>query len=205
MWVTDDVIIVGAGPSGLAAAIAAKQRGLDYLVLEKGSLVNSIYRFPPHMVFFTTPELLEIGGVPFVSPFEKPTRAEALRYYRRSWTRSICRSRMTRGARRSLREPDAAKSRETTIASSPSRRGRLAASRVRQRAMSSWRSATTIGRTARDSRRRSAARLALLHRAASLLPSARRHRRRQELGGEGGARTVPRRRARDARASRRRS
>jgi thioredoxin reductase (NADPH) len=78
-----DVIIVGGGPSGLSAAIAAKQRGLDYQVLEQGTLVNSIYRFPPQMVFFTTPELLEIGGLPFVSPFEKPTRAEALRYYRR--------------------------------------------------------------------------------------------------------------------------
>jgi thioredoxin reductase (NADPH) len=78
-----DLIIVGAGPSGLSAAIAAKQRGLDYQVLEQGTLVDSIYRFPPQMVFFTTPELLEIGGLPFVSPFEKPTRAEALRYYRR--------------------------------------------------------------------------------------------------------------------------
>ena len=73
-----DVIIVGAGPSGLSAAIAAKQRGLDYQVLEQGVLVNSIYRFPPQMVFFTTPELLEIGGLPFVSPYDKPTRAEAL-------------------------------------------------------------------------------------------------------------------------------
>jgi thioredoxin reductase (NADPH) len=78
-----DLLIVGAGPSGLAAAIAAKQRGLDYEVLEQGVLVNSIYRFPPHMIFFTTPELLEIGGLPFVSPFDKPTRAEALRYYRK--------------------------------------------------------------------------------------------------------------------------
>jgi thioredoxin reductase (NADPH) len=78
-----DLLIVGAGPSGLSAAIAAKQRGLDYQVLEQGALVNSIYNFPPQMVFFTTPELLEIGGLPFVSPFDKPTRTEALRYYRR--------------------------------------------------------------------------------------------------------------------------
>jgi thioredoxin reductase (NADPH) len=78
-----DVIIIGAGPSGLSAAIAAKQRGLDYEVLEQGVLVNSIYRFPPQMVFFTTPELLEIGGLPFISPFDKPTRAEALKYYRK--------------------------------------------------------------------------------------------------------------------------
>src|SRR5205809_755055 len=78
-----DLIIVGAGPSGLSAAIAARQRGLDYLVLEQGILVNSIYRFPPSMVFFTTPELLEIGGLPFVSPNDKPTRVEALRYYRK--------------------------------------------------------------------------------------------------------------------------
>src|SRR6266550_5051867 len=78
-----DLIIVGAGPSGLSAAIAAKKRGLDYQVLEQGVLVNSIYRFPPQMVFFTTPELLEIGGLPFVSPYDKPTRAEALKYYRK--------------------------------------------------------------------------------------------------------------------------
>src|SRR5213080_2008553 len=78
-----DLIIVGAGPSGLSAAIAAKQRDLDYQVLEQGVLVNSIYRFPPQMVFFTTPELLEIGGLPFVSPFDKPTRTEALKYYRK--------------------------------------------------------------------------------------------------------------------------
>src|SRR6184192_4832921 len=78
-----DVLIIGAGPSGLSAAIAAKQRGLDYQVIEQGVLVNSIFNFPPQMVFFTTPELLEIGGLPFVSPYDKPTRVEALRYYRR--------------------------------------------------------------------------------------------------------------------------
>ncbi len=78
-----DVTIVGAGPAGLAAGIAAKRVGLDYSIIEKGVLVNSIYRFPVNMVFFTTPELLEIGGLPLVSPYEKPTRLEALRYYRR--------------------------------------------------------------------------------------------------------------------------
>lgn len=78
-----EITIVGAGPAGLAAAIAAKRLGLDYSIVEKGVLVNSIYRFPVNMVFFTTPELLEIGGLPLVSPFEKPTRLEALRYYRR--------------------------------------------------------------------------------------------------------------------------
>src|SRR6186713_3626996 len=78
-----DLLIVGAGPSGLATAIAARQRGLDYLVIERGVLVNSIFHFPVHMVFFTTPELLEIGGLPLVTPYDKPTRIEALRYYRR--------------------------------------------------------------------------------------------------------------------------
>ena len=78
-----DVLIIGAGPAGLATAIAAKEQHLDYVVVEKGVLVNSIFRFPVNMVFFTTPELIEIGNLPLVSPFDKPTRLEALRYYRR--------------------------------------------------------------------------------------------------------------------------
>jgi thioredoxin reductase (NADPH) len=78
-----DLLIVGAGPSGLAVAIAAHDAGLDYEVLEKGVLVNSIFHFPRAMTFFTTPDLLEIGGLPFVTPYEKPTQWEALRYYRR--------------------------------------------------------------------------------------------------------------------------
>jgi thioredoxin reductase (NADPH) len=77
------VLIVGAGPAGLAAAIAARRSGLSYRVLEKGALVNSLLHYPTNMVFFTTPELMEIGGLPFVSPNEKPSRQEALRYYRR--------------------------------------------------------------------------------------------------------------------------
>jgi thioredoxin reductase (NADPH) len=78
-----DLIIVGAGPVGLSAAIAARQRGLSHVVLEKGALVNSLVHYPAAMVFFTTPELMEIGGLPFVSPNDKPSRLEALRYYRR--------------------------------------------------------------------------------------------------------------------------
>ena len=78
-----DVIIIGGGPAGLATAIAATRRALDYQVIEKGALVNSLLHYPTEMVFFTTPELMEIGGIPFVSPYDKPTRLEALRYYRR--------------------------------------------------------------------------------------------------------------------------
>jgi len=78
-----DVLIIGAGPAGLATAIAAARGGLDYQVIEKGALVNSLLHYPTEMVFFTTPELMEIGGMPFVSPYDKPTRLEALRYYRR--------------------------------------------------------------------------------------------------------------------------
>ncbi|MXY15771.1 MAG: YpdA family putative bacillithiol disulfide reductase [Acidobacteria bacterium] len=78
-----DLIIIGAGPAGLAAAIAARRADLDFRIFEKGALVNSLFRFPSQMVFFTSPELLEIGGLPFVSPREKPTRDETLRYYRR--------------------------------------------------------------------------------------------------------------------------
>ena len=79
---TYDVIVVGGGPTGLACAIEATRRGLTHLVLEKGCVVNSLYRYPVNMVFFTTPELLEIGELPLVCQREKPTRLEALKYYR---------------------------------------------------------------------------------------------------------------------------
>ncbi len=78
-----DVVVVGAGPSGLAAAIEAKKYGMSYVVLEKGGITNSILYFPTQMIFFTTPERLEIGGIPLVSEREKPTRNEALKYYRK--------------------------------------------------------------------------------------------------------------------------
>jgi len=78
-----DVIIIGAGPIGLACALEAKKNDLTYVVLEKGTLVNSLYNYPANMTFFSTSERLEIGGVPFVSNNNKPTRNEALEYYRR--------------------------------------------------------------------------------------------------------------------------
>ena len=78
-----DIIIIGSGPIGLACALAAKKKGLDYLILEKGCLVNSLYQYPVNMTFFSTSERLEIGGIPFVSNNVKPTRNEALEYYRR--------------------------------------------------------------------------------------------------------------------------
>jgi thioredoxin reductase (NADPH) len=83
-----DVIIIGSGPIGLNSAIEAKKAGLSYLVLEKGVLVNSIYQFPTNMTFFSTSQLLEIGDVPFIAHSDKPTRKEALEYFRRvqdSW------------------------------------------------------------------------------------------------------------------------
>jgi len=78
-----DIIIVGAGPIGLACGIAAKNEGLSYVIIDKGTLVNSLYHYPNGMTFFSTSEKLEIGGVPFISHNPKPTRLEALEYYRR--------------------------------------------------------------------------------------------------------------------------
>lgn len=77
------IIIIGGGPIGLACALEGQKTGLEYLVLEKGALVNSIYNYPVNMSFFSTSERLEIGGIPFVSNNPKPTRPEALEYYRR--------------------------------------------------------------------------------------------------------------------------
>lgn len=78
-----DVFIIGAGPIGLACGIACKQAGLTYLIADKGPLVNSLYNYPLNMTFFSTSDRLEIGDVPFISHAPKPTRSEALEYYRR--------------------------------------------------------------------------------------------------------------------------
>ena len=78
-----DVLVIGAGPTGLACAIDAQNEGLDVVLVDKGCLTNSLFHYPANMTFFTTPELLEIGNIPFPSPNQKPTRAEALEYYRK--------------------------------------------------------------------------------------------------------------------------
>lgn len=78
-----EVIVIGAGPTGLACAIELKKRGVRTMIVDKGCLTNSLYNYPTHMTFFTTPELLEIGDIPMTSLNEKPTRTEALKYYRR--------------------------------------------------------------------------------------------------------------------------
>ena len=78
-----DVLVIGGGPIGLTCGIAAKQAGLSYVIVEKGCLVNSLYNYPANMSFFSTSEKLEIGEVPFMSIANKPTRNEALEYYRR--------------------------------------------------------------------------------------------------------------------------
>ncbi len=78
-----DVAIVGAGPTGLACGIELERRGLKPVLFDKGCVVNSLYHYPINLVFFTTPELLEIGDIPMTSLNEKPGRTEALKYYRR--------------------------------------------------------------------------------------------------------------------------
>jgi thioredoxin reductase (NADPH) len=80
---SSDVLVIGAGPTGMACAIEAQRIGLRAVLMDKGCLVNSLFHYPAHMTFFTTPELLEIGDIPFSSPNQKPGRSEALEYYRK--------------------------------------------------------------------------------------------------------------------------
>ncbi|HXC95772.1 MAG TPA: YpdA family putative bacillithiol disulfide reductase [Edaphobacter sp.] len=80
---TVDLLVIGAGPTGLACAIEAQRAGFSALLVDKGCLCNSLFNYPANMTFFTTPELLEIGDMPFSSPNQKPNRSEALEYYRK--------------------------------------------------------------------------------------------------------------------------
>ena len=77
-----DVLVIGAGPTGMASAIEAQRAGFKVALIDKGCLVNSLFHYPANMVFFTTPELLEIGDIPFTTANQKPNRHEALEYYR---------------------------------------------------------------------------------------------------------------------------
>ncbi|RSL16264.1 thioredoxin reductase (NADPH) [Edaphobacter aggregans] len=78
-----DLLVIGAGPTGMACAIEAQRAGFTALLVDKGCLCNSLFHYPANMTFFTTPELLEIGNIPFSSPNQKPNRSEALEYYRK--------------------------------------------------------------------------------------------------------------------------
>src|SRR3982750_3741935 len=78
-----DLLVIGAGPTGMACAIEAQRAGFSALLVDKGCLCNSLFHYPSNMTFFTTPELLEIGDIPFASPNQKPNRSEALEYYRK--------------------------------------------------------------------------------------------------------------------------
>ena len=78
-----DVLVIGAGPTGLACGIEAQKSGFTVVVVDKGCVVNSLFNYPANMTFFTTPELLEIGDIPFSTAHQKPTREEALEYYRK--------------------------------------------------------------------------------------------------------------------------
>src|SRR5450755_1367783 len=80
---TFDVLVIGAGPTGMACAIEAQRAGLRAVMVDRGCLCNSLFHYPSNMTFFTTPELLEIGDIPFSSPNQKPIRNEALEYYRK--------------------------------------------------------------------------------------------------------------------------
>ena len=194
-----DVLIVGGGPAGLATAIASRHLGLDYLVVEKGTVADAIYRFPTHMVFFTTPELLEIGGLPLTTPYEKPTRLEALRYYRRV----VDTYQLQVALHEEVTAVNAAGDGDDRLfeVETRSARGhvRVREARAVVLAMGYYGRPNLLGIPGED----------LPHvthyygEAHPVLPPAGGDRRRQELRLRSGARTAPRRRARDARASRR--
>ena len=189
-----DLVIVGAGPAGLAASIAAKGHGLRHVVLEKGAVVNTILHFPLNMVFFTTPELLEIGNLPFVTPYEKPTRIEALRYYRRVVEAFELPLEMGQTVTSVTREDDHFVVATTTDAGRAALGG--AHRRHRHRGL---RPAEPHGHPGRGP----AARVALLHGGPRLLPQERGRRRRRQLDGRRRPRDVSRRRQGDDRPPRR--
>src|SRR5690606_6102457 len=101
-----DLIIIGAGPCGLSCAIAAQDAGLNCLTIEAGVLTDTIYHYPTHMRFFSSPELLEIGHIPFIIDQEKPSREQALNYYRQVVMRKKPKIHFREKANRLERTPD---------------------------------------------------------------------------------------------------
>ena len=159
---TYDIICIGAGPTGLACAIEARRAGMRPLVIDKGCLCNSIFNYPVNMVFFTTPELLEIGDLPLVCAAEKPTRVEALKYYRKAAEHYELELRLFElvAGRRGQRRPFHGEHADRTKASST-----VITARKIVVATGYYDLPNLLERP----RRRSASRLALLHRAARIL------------------------------------
>ena len=191
-----DLLVIGAGPTGLACAIEAQKAGFRAVLVDKGCVCNSLFHYPSHMTFFTTPELLEIGDIPFPSPNPKPTRNEALQYYRlvaayyKLDVRQYQRVERVTGVGRRLHGAHRR----------PLRPAGRAAGAQAGRLHRLLRSAQLHA----HSRREAAQGASLLQRSAPLLRDGRGGDRRQEFGGHCGAGAVAERRARDAGASRRR-
>ena len=150
-----DVICIGAGPTGLACAIEAKRAGMRPLVIDKGCLCNSLYHYPVNMTFFTTPERMEIGDLPMTIAAGKPTRAEALNYYRRAVEHYGIETRLYETVdehqrpRRRFRRPHARRSRREA--------------RIPRQENHHRHGLLRPAESARHSRRKSSARLALFH------------------------------------------
>ena len=168
-----DALIVGAGPTGLACGIELQQRGVQAVIVDKGCVVNSLYHYPTHMTFFTTPELLEIGNIPMTSMYEKPTRTEALKYYRR----------VAEHYKLDIRQYERVD--RVTARTAPSRRSPPTGSAARTAttpARSSWPPAIMMCPTCSMCRARNSTRSSLLQGAASVLQPRRGRGGRQELG-----------------------
>ena len=192
--VRHDVLVIGAGPTGLACGIEVQRAGFKALVIDKGCVVNSLYNYPANMTFFTTPELLEIGDIPFSTARQKPTREEALEYYRKVVEH--------------YRLPVVQYQRVETVDGSNGRfqvtADRRSGPNLRLQSAQADRSHRLLrpGKPVEHSRRGLAQGISLLPRAASLLRQRRAHHRRQKFGRHLGARSLAARGAGDSGTSR---
>ena len=190
-----DAVVIGAGPTGLACGIELKKRGVNAVLIEKGCIVNSIYHYPTNMVFFTTPELLEIGDIPMTSLNDKPNRTEALKYYRR----------VADHYKLDIHQYETVLSvtgEDGAFVVIDDATGCEVEQCYRAKKIVVATGYYDVPRTLGLSRRRPAEGHSLLQRAASVLRPRRRGHRREELGRDRGAGVVVDRRARDADPSR---